>query len=55
MPEVFMLAPNGAACECPVGYVRCRSTATLWILHVRLIRSRDGYEPNAAAPASATA
>jgi hypothetical protein len=51
-----MVAPHAALAKCPVGYVR------LWKpVHVVIspdhpdIRSRDGYEPNAAAPASATA
>ena len=50
-----MLAPNGAACEVPNRIRSLRKPGATWISHVRLIRSRDGYEPNAAAPASATA
>jgi hypothetical protein len=50
-----MLAPNGAACEVPSRIRSLQEYSTLWILLVRPIRSRDSYEPNAAAPASATA
>ena len=56
MPEVFIVAPHAALAKCPVVYVRhqkacqCRGFCRL-----SDIRNRSSYEPNAAAPASATA
>lgn len=56
MPEIFMVAPHATLAKCPVVYVRLgKPVKALVSSNQPSIRSRDGYEPNAAAPASATA
>ena len=56
MPDIFILAPHAALAKCPVVYVRLQKACQrCGFCRLSDIRNCSSYEPNAAAPASATA
>lgn len=56
MPDIFILAPHAALAKCPVVYVRLQKACQrCGFCKLSDIRNCSSYEPNAAAPASATA